>query len=163
MTPEELDAIPTIYYRTGYRHVLDRTHEQWVAGAGIFPSEPGGNAFVHLTIDGRLIIRENYAWDGASGPALNDRSFVRPSLVHDAGCQLWELGVIDKAGRAAFDRLLGQMLRQDMQIIAARMPWLPRVAFKALSYVRPLWVVYGVSWYTEHIASKDPDKVLTAP
>jgi hypothetical protein len=155
--------LSTVYYRTGYRHVLDKQYEQYVAGAGIFPLAPGGNAYVQLTLDGRLIIREQYAWDGASGPALNDKAFVRPSLVHDALCQLWELDVIDKAGRAAADKLLGEMLRQDMQVIAERMPWLPRVAFNALSYVRPLWVVYGVSWYSEHIADKNPDRVLTAP
>jgi len=157
------EALQVVHYKTGYRHLLAEPYEQWVAGAGIFPLEPGGNDFVQLTIDGRLIVRRWYAWDGASGPALNDKSFVRPSLVHDALCQLWELGVIDKAGRAAADRLLGDMLRNDMQVVAARMGWLPRTAFKALSYVRPLWVTYGVSWYSEHIASRDPGEVLTAP
>lgn len=161
-TPQ-VTTTPLVYYKTGYRHLLDQQYEQYVASAGIFPLEPGGNDFVQLTIDGRLIIRKWYAWDGASGPALNDKSFVRPSLVHDALCQLWELGVIDKAGRAAADKLLGEMLRNDMQVIAERMGWLPRTAFKALSYMRPLWVTYGVSWYSEHIASRDPDEVLTAP
>lgn len=158
-----LGDLQVVHYKTGYRHVLQKQYEQWVASAGIFPLEPGGNDFVQLTIDGRLIIRQWYAWDGASGPAYNDKSFVRPSLVHDAGCQLWELGVINETGRAAFDRLLGKMLRNDMQIIAARMPWLPRTAFMALSYVRPLWVVRGVSWYSKHLASREPDEILTAP
>lgn len=159
----ETDEFQVVRYRTGYRHLLVEEYEQYVARHGIYPIAPGGNEFVHLTLDGRLIVRMWYAWDGASGPALNDKAFVRPSLVHDAGCQLWELGVIDKAGRAAFDKLLGEMLRHDMQIIAARLPWLSRVAFNALSYVRPLWVVYGVSWYTEHVAKRGPDEILTAP
>lgn len=158
-----LGVLNTVYYQTGYRHLLVEPYEQYVASAGIFPLNPGGNEFVQLAIDGRLTIQRWYAWDGASGPAINDKAFVRPSLVHDAGCQLWELGVIDKAGRAAFDKLLGAMLRADMQTVADRMPWLPRTAFKALSYVRPLWVVYGVSWYTKHIARRDSGEVLTAP
>lgn len=157
------DEFQVVHYRAGYRYVLARQYEQYVAGDGIFPVEPGGNDFVWLTIDGRLIIRIYYAWDGASGPAYNDTAFVRPSLGHDALCQLWQLGIIDDAGRAAADRLLGKMLRHDMQIVAARMPWLARKAFIALSYVRPLWVVRGVSWYSEHIANKDPGEVLTAP
>lgn len=163
MTTADLTQLPAVRYRTGYRHVLDAQYEQYVAGAGIFPVEPGGNEFVRLAIDGRLIVRAGYAWNGANWPAINDRAFVRPSLGHDALCQLWELGVIDKAGRAAADKLLGQMLRIDMQIIAARMPWLPRIAFKALSYVRPLWATYGVSWYSKHAATRDPGEVLTAP
>lgn len=160
---DALNEIQVVHYKTGYRHVLDRQYEQYVASAGIFPPAPGGNDFVQLTIDGRLIVRRWYAWDGASGPAYNDKAFVRPSLVHDALCQLWALGIIDRAGRAAADQLLGAMLRHDMQVVAARMPWLPRTAFKALSYVRPIWVVRGVSWYSEHIATRDPDEVLTAP
>jgi len=157
------DEFQVVHYKTGYRHLLVTEYEQYVAGDMILPVEPGGNDFVHLTIDGRLIVRKWYAWDGASGPALNDKAFVRPSLVHDALCQLWQLGIIDKAGRAAADKLLGKMLRNDMQVVAARMAWLPRNAFKALSYVRPLWVVYGVSWYSENLASKDQGEILTAP
>lgn len=162
-TSTDLGDLQVVHYKTGYRHVLQKQYEQWVASAGIYPVEPGGNAFVQLTIDGRMIIREGYAWNGASGPAYNDVAFVRPSLGHDALCQLWELGVIDDAGRAAADRLLGKMLRHDMQVVAARMPLLPRSAFMALSYVRPLWVVRGVSWYSKHMASREPDEILTAP
>jgi hypothetical protein len=72
-----------------------------VAADGIYPVNPGGNEFVQLAIDGRLIARKHYAWNGANRPAYNDRAFVRPSLVHDAHAQLWQLGVIDDAGRAA--------------------------------------------------------------
>lgn len=159
------DEFQTVYYKTGYRHQLEKEYEQWVAKDGIFPvNGPGGNKFVWLTIDGRLIIREGYAWDGASGPAYNDKAFVRPSLVHDAICQLWALGIIDDAGRSAGDKLLGRMLRNDMLTISGRYQYLPaRWTLQALSYVRPLWVVRGVSWYSEHIANKDPGEVLTAP
>lgn len=158
------DELQVVRYREGYRYVLDEQYEQYVAGDGIFPVEAGGNEFVQLTIDGRLIIRKHYAWDGASGPAYNDKAFVRPSLVHDAICQLWALGIIDDAGRSAGDKLLGRMLRNDMLTISGRYQYLPaRWTLQALSYVRPLWVVRGVSWYSEHIANKDPGEVLTAP
>lgn len=157
------DDLQVVHYRTGYRHQLARQYEQYVAGAGIFPVEPGGNEFVHLTIDGRLIVRVNYAWDGASGPAHNDRAFVRPSLVHDALCQLWELRVIDDAGRRAADKLLGRMLRDDMNTIADRYPWAARVAFKALATVRPIWVVGAVRLYSKHFARPATDEILTAP
>lgn len=157
------DELQVVHYKTGYRHQLVKQYEQYVAGAGIFPVEPGGNDFVWLTIDGRLIIRVAYAWNGANKPAINDKSFVRPSLVHDALRQLWQLGVIDDTGLAASDKLLGEMLRNDMRVVAARMGWLPRTVFIALSYVRPLWVVAGVSWYSEHFASRDPEQILTAP
>lgn len=161
---DEFKDLQTVHYKAGYRYQTTRDYEQWVASAGIYPvNGPGGNEFVWLTIDGRLIIRKGYAWDGASGPAYNDKAFVRPSLGHDANAQLWQLGVIDDAGRRAADRLLGRMLRHDMQLIADRMGWIPRTAFKALSYVRPLWVVPGVRLYSKYIARKEPDPVLEAP
>lgn len=160
MNSEELQVV---HYRSGYRYQLAREYEQYVAGAGIFPVEPGGNEFVHLTIDGRLIVRVSYAWDGASGPAHNDKAFVRPSLFHDAACQLWELGVIDDAGRRAADKLLGRMLRDDMRTIAKRYPWYARWALEAIAVVRPIWVVGAVRLYSKHLAKPEPDEILTAP
>lgn len=158
------DELQVVHYKTGYRHQLVKQYEQYVAGAGIFPIEAGGNEFVQLTIDGRLIIRVGYAWNGANKPAINDKSFVRPSLTHDALRQLWQLGVIDNTGLAASDKLLGKMLRHDMLTIAGRYQYLPaRWTLQALSYVRPKWVVAGVSWYSEHFASRDPEQILTAP
>lgn len=160
MNDEELQVV---HYRTGYRHQLVRQYEQYVAGAGIFPVAPGGNEFVWLTIDGRLIIHVAYAWNGASGPAVNDKAFVRPSLFHDAACQLWELGVIDDAGRKAADKLLGRMLRDDMRIIAKRYPWYARWSLEALALVRPIWVVGAVRFYSKHLVKPEPDEILTAP
>lgn len=155
--------LQVVHYRTGYRYQLARQYEQYVAGAGIFPSDPGGNEFVHLTIDGRLIVRASYAWDGASGPALNDRAFVRPSLVHDALCQLWELGVVDDAGRRAADKLLGRMLRDDMRTIAKRYPLYARLVLEVIASLRPVWVVAAVSFYSKHLARPEADEILTAP
>ncbi|MDO8903952.1 hypothetical protein [Hydrogenophaga sp.] len=152
-----------VYYRAGYRYQLVEAYEQDVAVDGIFPIAPGGNEYVHLTLGGDLYIAKGYAWDGASGPTINDTSFVRPSLVHDAHCQLWNLGVIDDAGRAAADRLLAKMLRTDALIIARRQRWYARWALTFIAYVRPLWVEAAVSWYSQHFAMKAPEQILTAP
>ncbi len=163
MIDEDPSDVLVAHYKAGYRYQLTRQYEQWVAFAGVFPVNPGGNAFVSLTIDGLLIMRAGYAWDGASGPAYNDKAFVRSSGVHDALCQLWELGVIDDAGRAAADRLLGHMLRVDINRIANRHKLLPRLALKALAVVRPMWVVPAVQLYSRYFATKTPDAELTAP
>lgn len=153
-----------VYYRTGYRHQLVESFEMDVAAeAGIFPVTPGGNEFVNLTLGGDLNIAIGYAWNGANWPAINTKSFVRPSLVHDALRQLWELGIIDDVGLAASDRLLAKMLREDGLIIANRQPWFARWPLKAIAYVRPFWVEAAVSWYSEHFASMVPDQILTAP
>ncbi|MFN3494878.1 MAG: hypothetical protein ACK40L_10250 [Hydrogenophaga sp.] len=152
-----------VHYRAGYRYQLAAPYEQDVALEGIFPVTPGGNEFVHLTLGGDLYIASGYAWNGADPPAFNDTSFVRPSLTHDALCQLHNIGIIDDAGRAAADRLLGKMLRIDALIIAGRQRWLARWALTAIAYVRPLWVEAAVSWYSQRYAIRGPEPILTAP
>lgn len=155
--------IEDVYYRTGFRHQLSRDFSMYVARFGIFPLEPGGNEFVQLTIDGRLIVRKHYAWDGASGPALNDRAFVRPSLVHDALYQLIREGVIGQDGRRLADRLLRKMLRKDMLIIARRLPFAQRWAMRALAMVRPEWVKLAVRLGGGVAMAMHSDEILTAP
>lgn len=39
-----------------------------------------------LTPDGRLTVREGFAWDGASGPTIDTPASMVPSLVHDVFC-----------------------------------------------------------------------------
>lgn len=151
----------SVYYKTGYRHQLEEDFELYVAGDGIFPTSPGGNEYVQLTIDGRLIIRKGYAWDGASGPAINTTSFVRPSLVHDALYQLLRMGIV--TDRLAADKLLGKMLREDMLIIANRQPWYSRWPRKWLAAVRPIWVELAVRWFGGMAIQLHDDEILTAP
>lgn len=152
-----------VYYRTGFRHQLSRDFSMYVARAGIFPLEPGGNEFVQLTIDGRLIVRKHYAWDGASGPAYNDKAFVRPSLVHDALYQLIREGVLGPESRRPADKLLRKMLRRDMLIIARRLPFIRKWAMRALALVRPEWVHGAVRIGGEAAMAMHSDEVLTAP
>lgn len=163
MAKDEAGGIAVVHYREGYRYQLTKAHEQDVSVDGIFPVKPGGNEYVHLTLGGDLYIAKHYAWNGADKPAINDKSFVRPSLVHDALCQLWNIKIIDDAGRAAADRLLARMLRIDGLIIARRQKLLPRLLITAVAYVRPLWVEGFVSWYSKHYAVIQEEPILTAP
>jgi hypothetical protein len=100
-----------IRYTDGYKFQLEEDYEHQT---GITPAAPGGNRFVHITLDGLLIIRSGYAWDGASGPAIDTPTFIRGSLVHDALYQLMRLGVVQKAGgRLQADKLLREIVLED--------------------------------------------------
>jgi hypothetical protein len=103
-------AVKIVYYRDGYRYQLAEVYQQQT---GIIPVSPGGNRFVGLDGAGRLTIAAGYAWDGASGPAINTRNFVRGSLVHDALYQLIRLNVIALADRARADDLLREIVLAD--------------------------------------------------
>jgi len=100
----------TVYYTDGHRYQLEKEYYHWTPYAG----RVGGNDFVWLDAGGRLELRRGYAWDGASGPAINTKNFVRASLVHDALYQLIRLGVLDKDGdRKIADELLRDIARED--------------------------------------------------
>jgi len=82
----------------GRRAVIRSDDRIWVALAG----------------DGELWIADGYAWDGASGPAVNTTSFVRGSLVHDVLYQLIAAGALPKQPwKAHADAELYRICRQD--------------------------------------------------
>lgn len=54
----------------------------------IKPSDNIRTRFIDLDLQGELTIKNGYAWDGPSGLAIDTRSFMRASLVHDALYQL---------------------------------------------------------------------------
>lgn len=149
----------TVHYRTGYRHQLVLPYTQRLILLGF----TGGNRYVTIDAEGLLTIAAGYAWDGASGPTVNDASFVRPSLVHDALYQLIREGVLPRTARGFADELLGEMLRDDMRTIADRQPFYLRWPLKALSIVRPLWVEAAVRLGGGVAMAMHSDKILTAP
>lgn len=51
--------------------------------------------------DSKMTVKRGYAWDGASGPAIDGQTNMTASLFHDAGYQLIRMGVllIDNKGK----------------------------------------------------------------
>ena len=79
--------------------------------------------FLYLLGD-KLYINKGYAWDGPSGGCPDFKSFMKPSLVHDALYQIIRLGGLEQESAKPFaDKLFLQMLKDE-----------------------------GVSWVTRHIA-----------
>jgi hypothetical protein len=66
------------YYKDGYRYQLVRP---FCAKTKIRPARVILTEWIILTPDGWLYIRPGYAWDGASGPAVNRRPYALELLV----------------------------------------------------------------------------------
>lgn len=79
----------------------------------IHPEKEINNDYVFLGIFGTLVCKKGYAWDGASGPAVDTTTIIRGSLVHDALYQLIKLGLLDKKHRKAADRVLRRIAIED--------------------------------------------------
>ena len=60
-----------------------------------------------------LVVREGYAWDGASGPTIDTDNTMRAALVHDVLYQTMRLGALDIRYRRRVDILFRRLLKED--------------------------------------------------
>jgi hypothetical protein len=104
-----------IAYRKGYRYQLAWDYELQLEYEGVGNMVEGGAmAWTWLATDGKLLITAGYAWDGASGPAMDTPTIMRAALVHDALYQLIRLGSLDKhIWKPRADKELRRICRED--------------------------------------------------
>lgn len=76
-------------------------------------SPPVDKTFYRLDSGGVLLIRKGYAWDGASGPAIDTLNWMRASLVHDCLYQMIRLKQISADHKDAADKLMKHILEID--------------------------------------------------
>ena len=85
--------------------------------SGLQPGQVVANEFITLEcIDDEtvlLTIRSGYAYDGASG-AVNTKSWIIPSLVHDCLYQLMREGLLDRSLRKSADKAMYYFLKLYM-------------------------------------------------
>lgn len=100
-----------IAYKGGYKYQLT---EQYTVTIPIIPEGAIETDYISLDMNGLLIIKKGYAWDGPSGLAPDTRNFMRASLVHDALYQLMRYQVLDRTQyRKRSDKLLQTMCKED--------------------------------------------------
>jgi len=88
------------------------------------------NGYIRL-VHGNLIIRNRYAWDGASFIIRDTDNIMEGSLVHDALYQLMRLGLIDRDKY----RIVADKLLYDMCIK------------KGMSKFRAWYIYRGLRWF----------------
>jgi len=98
---------------------LTEDPEQFVVGDN-FPDVEFGFLKVE---NGVLHIQPKYAWDGASGPTIDTRNTMTPSLVHDAFYQLMREGVYPVSVKPYADRLFYEMLKERRMWFARARLW----------------------------------------
>jgi len=110
-----------ITYKKGYKYQLSTDYSTTI---DFKPDKVVGNKYVQLNPDGVLTIKEGYAWDGASGPAIDTHTIMRGSLVHDALYQLMRIGALEfnEKNRDKADRIIRAMCDSD-SMIPLRATW----------------------------------------
>jgi len=77
-----------IKYRSGYKHQLASDYNIYTPLKPIIEIKTD---YITLDIEGNLVVKAGYAWDGASGPVPDTNKVLRASLVHDALYQLMRM------------------------------------------------------------------------
>lgn len=105
-------------YKEGYKFQTAENYSVQTTILGVTAS----TSYAHLNTEGLLTIYAGYAWDGASGPAIDTPDFIRGSCVHDVLYQLiWE-GLIPIYYRKDADNILIRICKED-GMFAARRWW----------------------------------------
>ncbi len=69
--------------------------------------------YITLKESGNLIIKQNYCWNGPSGPASDLPNMMRASLVHDALYQLMRDRYLGLGWRKQADKLFRDICKED--------------------------------------------------
>lgn len=98
-----------IKYTKGYKYRLEELYENdtRVVGYDI------DTTWIKLNVLGRLTLLPGFAWDGPSGPTVDDNTNMRGSAEHDAFYKLMRMGLIPLSGRDVIDRWLQSVLIED--------------------------------------------------
>ena len=80
-------------------------------------------SYISVKPNGHMMITEEYAWDGASGPTLDTKTSMRGSLTHDALTQLIRMGYLPKSFRSKADGILRRICLEDGMCTARANTW----------------------------------------
>lgn len=136
-----------ISYKKGYKYQIV---DSYTVDIPIKPEADiaSPSTFIQLTKQGKLTLKQGYAWDGPSGPTIDTLNFMRGSLVHDALYQLMREGSLVSSEavdyRLQADKLLQQMCIED-----------------GMSKIRAQWVYLGVRLGGEPAADPKSKKPVT--
>ncbi|QSA96490.1 DUF1353 domain-containing protein [Methylococcus sp. EFPC2] len=131
-----------IAYKDGYKYQLKESYEVLI---DIKPEVSIATSYIGLDAQGKLSLREGYAWDGPSGPTIDTLTFMRGSLIHDALYQLMREEHLDKDKyREQADRLLQKICLED-----------------GMGALRAWWVYQGVKRFGDPSADPASKRPLT--
>ena len=97
-------------YKSGYKYILAETYACKISIIGYFAKTD----FIVLDANGNLVIKQNYAWDGAT-MFLDLKPIIRPSLIHDALCQFIRSGLLSKNLLVTIHKIFKEEIEKDIK------------------------------------------------
>jgi NAD-dependent oxidoreductase involved in siderophore biosynthesis len=100
-----------IRYRADYKYQLANDYSIKIS---IKPKSNIDTDFIGMDVQGNLLVKKGYAWDGPSGPVIDTDENMRASLVHDALYQLMRNEhLAARTHRKAADQLFKDICKED--------------------------------------------------
>lgn len=134
--------------------------EAYVIETSIKPMTHIATDYAVLSTNGVLIIDKDFSWDGASGPAVDTKSIIRASLVHDALYRLMRDGKLSLQWRQAADKEFKRIYIEDAKQVER--PWYS-AWMKHLSPVRAWWIFRGVRDFGRSSAARCEPVIMETP
>jgi len=132
--------MPTLKYKKGYKYQLTQDFQIQTDIEHHFLIN---THFIDLDLEGNLLIKEDYCWDGPSGPTIDTKNFMRGSLVHDALYQLMRMGKLPLTWRDHADKLLRKICCED-----------------GMCWIRAFWVYRALYRFGKSSAMPENKKIL---
>ncbi len=123
-----------IWYTCGYKYQLVKPYTTYTA---IRPKSLIKTDYITLTLDGFLTAVKGYAWDGPSGPTVDDGTNMRASIAHDMKYQLMRLRLLPESDRITADKELREDLDEDGMGYLRRQQWYWALRFAGESSANP--------------------------
>jgi hypothetical protein len=141
---DELMETPKLKYVGGYKYQI---RNDILYKSRIYPVKDIVTELVILRKDGWLLVKKYFAFDGCSGPTLDDKTNMRSCLIHDAFYYLMREGFLPASYRHIADSMLREVMEEDGA-------W----EFRARYYER------AVNWFARKYATcKARRKIHTSP
>lgn len=104
-------------YTTGYKYRLEGNYSTFIPRGILGDRESIVTPYFQITRSNHtqhdlLTIADGYSWNGMSGPIVDTKRNMVPSLVHDCLYQMLRRGLLPKRSRETIDKLLYQMCVQ---------------------------------------------------
>jgi len=99
-----------IYYVEGYKYQLKK---DYIFETGIKRDCIAETEYLRLDEKGTLTVKAGYAWNGCSGPTIDDKTNMRACLIHDNLYQMIRLGLLEMSYRKKADKILLRVAIDD--------------------------------------------------
>lgn len=108
-------------YIKGIKYIT--TENEWFQTT-IFPERDIITEYIELYADSKMLIKKGYSWDGPSGPTIDTKNSMTPSLGHDALAQLMRMDRLPRRWRLQSNKDFYRWLRERGMWWVRAITWL---------------------------------------